>query len=152
MIGTINAELKKIVESYNAVYLRGTPSDANISLDDIELKPGQLIAIFSNLPIKQNPIGAIGTRVYREVPIQIQVLALADLDDTTEQGDAHRDKAINLCDAIYDQVIRADFISQVVPFEGYEIDTEATEKIYDKILTGVTLSFTIYLDRETYFC
>lgn len=130
-----------------SLYLRATDIDANISVDNIDLA-GKTIILFNNLPEVPHVVSQSGA-VTRAWPVEVRVLQLATLDDNTEQSDVIRDACLAIADEIWDKVSS----SQSVPdaYE-YEIGFLSDLKIYDKTMTGCTLSFLLNTQRTSYKC
>lgn len=129
------------------MYLRATDLDANISVDGIDLS-GKTIVLFNNLPEVVNAVSQSGA-VTRAWPIEIKVLQLALLDDTTKQSDVIRDVCLEIADEIWDKVA----VHQDIPdaFE-YGINFLNDLKIYDKTMTGCSLTFVLNTQRTSYKC
>jgi len=132
----------------DSVYLRATDMDANTSVAEIALE-GKVFCVFNNLPTMK----ATGENGFTyEVPVEISVLRLADFDDNTIDGDAIRDSVVPSAEKIFDKIARDSRISNLMVSEGYELSFEDQVEIYDSILTGVKLEFTMYLDRTAFYC
>lgn len=136
----IQAIVKKLPE---AVFLRATDNDANILMDDIDLANSTIVN-FNNLPDIDIQIGASGVQS-EEWPVEIDFLRLGDIDDNTEDGDAIR-KICKQC--------ASDFIGMWIasetentPSDNYKFAFSERVKIYDNIMTGGRLSFTMYIDN-----
>ena len=142
----MNEILKAIVNSIPGCwYLRATDQDANITVDDLDLSV-KIICIYNNLPSVPN-VASQGRFVYREWPVEIKILSLSDFDATTEEADQIREALLPIADAIFDKL--PDF-DNVPPVDGYGVDFVSEVKIYDKILTGLNLSFTFNVPRTVY--
>jgi len=130
-----------------AVYLRATDADANVSIDNIELD-GKTIVLFNNLPDITHTIARTGF-IMQQIPVEIRVLQLAGLDDTTDGSDILRDRCADIANNIFDQIT----FSQELPdtFE-YQISYLNEVKIYDKTMTGCRLSFVFNASRLNYSC
>jgi len=131
----------------NTLYLRATDIDANISVDNVDLS-GKTVTLFNNLPEVPHLVSGSGA-VTRQWPIEIKVLQLANLDDTTPQSDVIRDACLAIADEIWDKVTA----HQDLPnsFE-YAINFLNDVKIYDKTMTGCTLTFILNTVRTSYKC
>lgn len=129
------------------LYLRKTDTDANTSADNVDLKD-KTVVLFNNLPEVPHLVFPTGS-VVRQWPIEIKVLQLALLDDTTEQSDVIRDACLAVADEIWDKVVAHQDLPDA--FE-YEISFLNELKIYDKTLTGCTLKFILNIQRTSYKC
>ena len=130
-----------------AVFMRATDNDANISIDNVDLE-GKTVCIFNNLPLVSNQVSKSG-HIVEEWPVEIRVLQLSNLDDTTAQGDSIRDACAIAANTIWDKIS----FDQSLPdaFE-YELNYLNEVKVYDKTLTGVRLAFVFNSFRGTYYC
>ena len=125
-------------------YLRATDNEANISIDWIDLS-GITLCIYNNLPTINH---SVTSGIIREWNVEIKVLQLADMDDDDEDGDIIRESCLNTADQIYDAIMRDSRISISGEQPDYTIDMMDNVKLYDKIMTGVELSFTLELPRH----
>ena len=132
-------------------YLRDTDQDANIDVDQLDLE-GLTIVIYNNLPTVSHEIGTHGQLIYRRWPVELKILRLAELDDTGSDGDQLRAICLGVADQIYDRIASQPIISKIVPLNGYDIDFSRGVKVYDKIMTGLTMTFDIPIDRLNYDC
>lgn len=150
-LSDISEALKVIVSNIpNAVFMRATSEEANKDVDDVDLL-GKTIVIFNNLPTVPNQISQSGY-VSRTWPIDLQILQLGDVDETTLAGDNIRDNCHEIADKIYD-ALNTQFEDQwPESISDYTIDFVNQMKLYDKILTGCLMSFQINLPRTVYLC
>lgn len=132
----------------DTVYLRATDLDANTSISEIELE-GKNFCLYNNLPTMKS-LGEVS--VTYEIPIEISVLKLADLGDTTLDGDTIRESLIPVAEQIFDRVVRNPTLSNLVITEDYELSFEDQVEMYDSIMTGLKLSFSINIDRTVFYC
>jgi len=145
---TLSTTIETIVAGITGgVFLRATDNDANISVDNIDLE-GKTLCIFNNLPVVSNQVSKSGY-IVQVWPVEIRVLQLSNLDDTTAQGDAIRDACAIAADTIWDKIT----FDQSLPdaFE-YELNYLNEVKVYDKTLTGVRLTFMFNSSRNAYYC
>ena len=131
----------------DAVYLRATDNDANVSIDNIDLN-GKTIVLFNNLPEVTYNVTRSGYML-QQFPVEIRVLRLAAIDDTTVDSDAIRDACSAVCDNIFDKITK----HQTMPdaFE-YSVTFLGEVNIYDKVMTGARLSFVFHSDRTKFNC
>ncbi len=132
----------------DSVYLRATDMDANTSVAEIALE-GKVFCVYNNLPAMKAE-GEVS--VTYEIPVEISVLKLADFDDNTEDGDTLRNSLVPSAEQIFDQVARDMRTSNILVADDYELSFEDQVEIYDSILTGVKITFPIYIDRTTFYC
>ena len=132
----------------DTVYLRATDLDANTKISEIELE-GKNFCLYNNLPTMSS-LGEVS--VTYEIPIEISVLKLADIDDTTLDGDTIRESLIPVAEQIFDRVVRNPTLSNLVITEDYELSFEDQVEMYDSIMTGLKLSFNIHIDRAVFYC
>lgn len=146
---TLTQILKEAVQKLpDSVFLRATDSDANISIDEIDLR-NRTVFIYHNLPRVVSTVQR-GGLVQENWPTEIDVLQLAEFDDTTIDGDVLRNNCKILADSLMDQLkIRND---SVTPLANYENSFSEAVQVHDKILTGVRLRFNWIFDRTTYNC
>ena len=129
-------------------YLRATDLDANTKISEMELE-GKNFCLYNNLP-KMETLGEVSATY--EIPIEISVLKLADVGDTTLDGDTIRESLIPIAEQIFDRVVRNPTLSNLIVTTGYVIDLEDQVEIYDSIMTGLKLSFNIHIDRTVFYC
>ena len=141
--------LKETIQKLpNAKYLRATDDDANVEIENIDIK-GKTIFIYRNLPTVTNPIQA-GGHVQSHYPTEIDVLQLADIDDNTKNGDDIRASCKSMADRLMDHIkIRPD---SVTPISSYQIVFSESVQVKDTLLTGCVLRFTWIFDRTNYDC
>ena len=132
----------------NAVFMRATDNDANIDLDNIDLS-GQTIFIFNNLP-ELSILPQQGGMLQEQWPVEIDVLRLAQLDDNTSDGDQIRDGCLQVSKQFINKWIKEE--TNNTPVEDFTFEFAETVKIYDKILTGGRLVFTVNLDQHSNNC
>tara|TARA_R110000751_G_scaffold8874_6_gene34443 strand:- start:1820 stop:2269 length:450 start_codon:yes stop_codon:yes gene_type:complete len=132
----------------DTVYLRATDLDANTKIAEIELE-GKNFCLYNNLPTMSS-LGEVS--VTYEIPIEISVLKLADIDDTTLDGDTIRESLIPVAEQIFDRVVRNPTLSNLVITEDYNLSFEDQVEMYDSIMTGLKLSFNIHIDRTVFYC
>lgn len=129
------------------MYLRATDIEMNTSADDIDLS-SLTVVIFNNLPLVNNLVLQSGY-ITQSWPIEIKIVRLAELDDTTKQSDDIRDVCLSVANQLFDILSKAQTIPDA--FE-YQVNFLNELKVYDKILTGCTLSFTLNTPRGEYVC
>ena len=146
---SISTILKDVVSALpQTVFLRLTDLDANMALDDIDMKNVTVI-IYRNLPTITNTIQQ-GGLVTEDWPTEILVLQLAEIDDNTGDSDTIRHRCKDIADRLMDQLkTRQD---STEPIEAYDIVFTGIEKIHDKIVTGLMLTFDWKIDRTNYNC
>ena len=147
-LNEISALLSAICyEIPNAMYLRATDTDANTTLDNVNIS-GRYVVLFNNLPEVNVSVSQSGYMT-KSTPIGIKVLRLAGLDDTTIESDTIRDSCEDVANMIFDKIR----IYQELPdvFE-YTVSLLNEVKLYDKILTGVSMSFVLNTERGGYGC
>jgi hypothetical protein len=144
MINNINDIIKDAVSKIpNSSYLRATDNDANISVSDIKLA-GLTFALFNNLP-SITPAGNYLNLLV--VPIEIKFLELADQGDTTVQSDDIRSRLIPLALEVYNTISVDDRISLAEPLSLPTIQLEGNIKLYDSIMTGLTIEFDLTIEN-----
>ncbi len=129
-------------------YLRATDMDANTATAEIALE-GKVFCIYNNLP---NTKAEGGMGVTKGTPVEISILKLSDSDDNTEDGDVIRDAVEIVADQIFDRIARDSRTSNLFVADEYDTDPSDQVEIYDSILTGVKITFLIYIDRTTFYC
>ena len=147
-LNEISALLSAICyEIPNAMYLRATDTDANTTLDNVNIS-GRYVVLFNNLPEVNVSVSQSGYMT-KSTPIGIKVLRLAGLDDTTIESDTIRDSCEDVANMIFDKITK----DQELPdtFE-YSLSFLNEVKLYDKILTGVSMSFVLNTERGGYGC
>jgi len=151
---TLTDRIKEIVEGQDLIFLRATDPEANIEVDQIDLSLGKAIVLFNTLPAVQVVASPLSGYTYREMPINIQVLKIDELDSTTYAGDTLRQECGEIAEKLYDLISRDDAIDldPAVPLDGYDSNYSDQVRIYDKILTGVELTFTLPMTRRSFFC
>lgn len=145
----ISQGLEAIVATIpNSVFLRATDASANTDVDNIDLN-GKTIFIYNNLPtVEHTPTQ--GGSVFRAWPIEIRILRLANFDDNTEDGDLLRDICLAGADALYDKLPGQ--FTDIPIVDTYVIQMLGEEKVYDKTLTGVRMTFPLSVRRTQYYC
>lgn len=141
--------INEIIESAigtidKATYLRATDSEANTVLGDIDLSDITL-CIYNNIPDIKN---IVKSSIIREWPVEIQILQLASFDDNDSDGDVIRALCVPIADRIYDAIVSNMETVQAGPNINYNIKMLDQVKLYDKILTGVQLSFVLKVMRN----
>lgn len=126
----------------NSLYLRATDKQANTELDQLDLK-GKTVVIYNNLPTVKHEVAA---GIYREYPIEIKILKLADHDDTDGQGDAIREELLPVADYLFKYLTADPTTTPAKTTETYTVDFSGAVSIFDEILTGLTLRFNLYFD------
>lgn len=127
----------------NSKYLRATDIDANIEVSEIELGT-DVWCIFTNLA----PITVLAGGQVHGYECEIKLLKKSDFDDNTAQGEVIRNELIPIATTLRNK-IQADSRHSYAEYdEDYTIDPADQVKIYDSIMTGVMLSFTIYIDNN----
>jgi hypothetical protein len=147
-IAELSTTISAIVAAIpNAVYLRATDRDANVSIDNIDLA-GKTVVIFNNLPEVRHAVSRSGF-IVQTYPVELRVLQLAKLDDTTVDSDTIRDNCAAVANTLFDQIS----VDQSLPdtFE-YSIVFLGEMKVYDKTMTGCRLSFVFNSNRTSYSC
>ena len=149
LIANVSTYLKSVIESMGHVFMRATDLEANTEVDSIDLSTGTgIIFILNNLPEVSHIISASGSGK-STWPCEMQVLKLADLDHKEEQSDDIR----SICqDAIYQVIARFDPEIYAAYPTPYSINFLGQTKIYDKILTGCSLSMELLYDIPIYGC
>lgn len=135
-----------VAQIANTVYARATDEELNVLMDQQDLA-GQTLVVYNNLPVVTNQVSR-GGFVVRDWPVQILVLQLADYDDNTVDGDTIRANCIPIADEIHDRLVQD---SRYI-IESYEFNFLDNEKILDKTMTGLALSFIIKFDRTAGLC
>ena len=74
-------------------------------------------------------------------------MELAEFDDITLDGDDIRERLIPIAKKLFHTVSNDDRVSLVEFADGYEMELNGNVKLYDTIMTGLTLSFVVYLDN-----
>ena len=145
----ISTILKTAIQKLpNSAYMRATDDDANVQIDDIDIK-GKTIFIYRNLPTVANTIQE-GGLVQGTYPTEIDVLQLADYDDNTLDGDTIRASCKDMADRLMDQLkVRTD---SVTPIPAYQVVFSESVQVKDALLTGCILRFNWIFDRTTYNC
>ena len=132
----------------NLIFLRATDAEANVAIDDIDLSSDN-VAIYNNRPETSASMGDQSGLAQVEWPIQIHVIGLAELDDNDQDADIIADPLYTIAEELFDRITNTSGQDQsVLTFPGdYTIDLGTPVKLYDKILTGVTLGFSVYYSR-----
>jgi len=143
-LSTISALIAAQVELIpDAVYYRATDTEANKDIDNIDLG-GKTIVLFNNV--------ATSGYVTQDIPISIKVLKLASFDDREVDSDILRDDCKLVAEKLFNKITNSQDINIMPPTLEYTIEFMNQTKIYDKTVTGCTLSFTISSDRGDYNC
>jgi len=129
----------------NLLFLRATDAEANVAIDDIDLSADN-VAIYNNRPETSGVAGELSGLVQVEWPVEIHVIGLAELDDNDQDSDIIADPLYTIAEELFDRISNNQGSELTFP-EGYSIDLGTPVKLYDKILTGVTLGFSIYYSR-----
>lgn len=133
----------------NSVYMRATDVQANIGIEEIDLAlDDKVLVLYSDLPTVKHTVTA---GIQRQWPVEIKLLKLDEVDGDTVDGDALRAELIPAADLLFDALLLAPEISQNTFPTSYELDFLNFVKIYDDVLTGITLKFIMYFDRNK-FC
>jgi len=127
----VNKMIQQVADQLDLLYLRATDYDANVRIEDIDLKSLPIL-IYNNLLEVDYSLEATTRALY---PIEIKILKLGYFDATTEDADY----IINRCRDIAQDVAKLLLQNDVVAPEGFRIDALNTVEIYDEIMTGVTL-------------
>ena len=145
----ISTILKETVQKLpNASYMRATDDDANIEIENIDIK-GKTVFIYRNLPTVTNSIQK-GGHIQSNYPTEIDVLQLADFDDNTLDGDEIRASCKDMADKLMDHLkIRTD---SVTPIPAYQVVFSESVQVKDTLLTGCVLRFNWIFDRTSYDC
>ncbi len=129
----------------DSTYLRATDQEANISADGLDLAD-QVFVLYNNRPIVEGTLGQNSGLVQEAIPVEISFLCLADFDDNDEDGDQIMDLLHGHAQVIFDRLSLNEVLAEYV--ESYTIEWgDTTTKIYDKVMTGVKLSFDILTQR-----
>lgn len=131
----------------NSLYLRATDIQANIEIDDLEIGD-KIVVLYNNLPTVKN---RVTQSVQREVPVEIKILKLGNVDDNDVDGDAIRASLVPAADLMFDATIKNPEHSLTRYADTYEIDFLNQVKIYDDVLTGLVLKYSMFFDRS-FFC
>ena len=146
---TVSSIIEAAVDQIaNLIYLRATDAEANVAIDDIDLAADN-VAIYNNRPSTTGTAGELSGLVQVEWPVEIHVLGLAELDDDDEDADVIADPLYSIAEELFDRITNTSGQNQselTFP-DGYSIDLGTPVKLYDKILTGVTLTFSIFYSR-----
>ena len=127
----------------NSVYLRATDLETNTSVADIELA-GKTFCVFNNLPTITTDLQGGQLSTY---PVEIQFLELGSQDDNTVQSDDIRDRLIPIAQKVFNVISNDSRVSLVQFAETYEMELEGNVKLYDTVMTGLTLSFDMFIDN-----
>jgi len=127
-------------------FLRATDAEANIQVDDIDLGAAN-IAIYNNRPTTTGTSGDLSGLVQVEWPVEIHILGLADFDDDDLDADIIADPLYSIAEELYDRLVGDPLASLLTFSDSYTINLGDPVKLYDKTLTGVTLSFELYYSR-----
>lgn len=144
MINLVNSIIKDAVALISdSEYLRATDLDANTTTADIELA-GKTFAIFNNLPeiTFDDDYLMIAT-----IPVEVRFLELAEEFDNTSQSDDIRSRLIPVALSVYNSINTDNRISLAEPSSSPNIVLEGNVKLYDSIVTGVTLEFEMNLNN-----
>ena len=128
------------------LFLRATDAEANVAIDDIDLSADN-IAIYNNRPESSGSAGDLSGLVQVEWPIEIHVIGLAELDDNDQDADIIADPLYTIAEELFDRIVNTTGQSVLTFPSSYSIDLGQPVKLYDKILTGVTLGFSVYYSR-----
>ena len=143
---TISQLIKDTMDSVvpNSQYLRATDEQANIASDQIDLQ-GLTFVLYNNLAeVGTESSGELSGGVTEIWPIEIRFLILADLSDNTEESDALVDDFYEYARRMYGIITQSDVLKpELLEDESlYQIiRSDDTQKIYDKTMTGVLLTF-----------
>ena len=143
---TISQLIKDTMDSVvpNSQYLRATDEQANIASDQIDLQ-GITFVLYNNLAeVGTESSGELSGGVTEIWPIEIRFLVLADLSDNTEESDALVDDFYEYARRMYGIITQSDVLKpELLEDENlYQIiRSDDTQKIYDKTMTGVLLTF-----------
>ena len=127
----------------NSVYLRATDLETNTSVADIELA-GKTFCVFNNLPTITTNLQGGQLSTY---PIEIQLLELANQDDNTVQSDDIRERLIPIAQKVFNTVASDSRVSLIEFASSYDMTLEGNVKLYDTVMTGLTITFDIYIDN-----
>lgn len=130
----------------NSVYNRASDIENNTDVADIKLA-GKTFISFNNLPTISTSVSEISNNSIATYPVEIQFLELAEFDDITLDGDDIRERLIPIAKKLFHTVSNDDRASLVEFADGYEMELNGNVKLYDTIMTGLTLSFVVYLDN-----
>ena len=127
----------------DSVFLRATDLETNTSVADIELA-GKTFAVFNNLPTITTDIQAGQISTY---PVEIQFLELAEQDDNTVQSDDIRERLIPIAQSVFNTIAQDSRVSLIEFADTYDMELDGNVKLYDTVMTGLTLSFDIFIDN-----
>jgi len=149
LIANVSNYLKAVIESMGHTFMRATDIEANIEVDQVDLSAGTgIIFILNNLPTVTHLISMSGAGK-STWPCELQVLKLADLDDKETQSDDIRGQCQDAC---YQVIARFDPEIYAAYPTPYSINFLGQTKIYDKTLTGCSLSMELLYDIPIYGC
>lgn len=132
----------------NSVYMRATDYNANVDIENVNVED-KVLVIYNNLPTVKNRLSDGGA--YREYPVEVRILKLAQADDDDVDGDVIRAELLPYGDLVFDYCQQAQEVSSVKFADVYDLDFLDSVRIYDEVMTGLILKFTMYFDRK-YFC
>lgn len=130
----------------DTLFLRATDAEANVSIDNIDMSEDD-VAIYNNKSTSSSALSELSGNIETEWPIEIHFLSLADFDDNDVDADTLSDPLYVKAEKLFDFITQRAELSQITLTDGYEIDMGNPVKLYDKTLTGVTLSFTMMYSR-----
>ena len=128
------------------VFMRATDAEANVMLDDIDLASSS-VAIYNNRPETIGTVQDTSGVMETEWPIEIVVVGLADFDDNDQDSDIISDPLYTIAQELYDRITSDTNQSKLTPAGAQAIDLGEPVKLYDKTLTGVKLSFSVFYSR-----
>lgn len=132
----------------DSLYLRATDTQANIEVDEIDLED-KVAILYNNLPTVKHAVSAGG--VIRRWPVEIKILKLAQADDNDVNGDVIRAALLPYADLMFDAILKDQRVSLADVPSSYDIDFLDVVRIYDNIMTGLVIKFSISISRAN-FC
>jgi len=138
----LNEEIKRIATELNCLYFRATPEEMNVLVEDRDLQ-GLTLVNFANFPTVEY---SLETYLRGDYPLEIEVIRLAEQDDSTEDSDVH----VNYCRKIAERLaMKLLDVPEVLGFpDSFTTDTFGQVKKYDDVLTGVTLNITVTVNAS----
>ncbi len=132
----------------DSIYLRATDTQANIEVDELDLVD-KVAILYNNLPTVKHAASAGG--VVRRWPVEVKILKLAQVDDDDTNGDTIRGELLPYADLIFDAILKDSRVSLADVPTSYDIDFLDVVRIYDNVMTGLTIKFNISIQRAN-FC
>ena len=120
----------------NSEYMRASDYEANIEVDNVELK-GKTLAVYNNLPTLNYPVGVV---VEKQWPVSVKLLQLVDTDANTVDEDIIREALVPVAEKLFRDITANASASKSLPPSSYTIRFLGV--VYDGVMTGVELAFT----------